>query len=327
MIKENQAEFDKTNLTKWLKAGYTGSRNTIVVLDDKAYPLPSDNVIEPIPDNIDTVHHKTGVCSVIRQLQPDVRIIAFSWFGSKKKEFVDWIFEHRDEIDAINCSFSGGIVGKDEFKRLEQLDIPIFCASGNDETYERTDRVTSPAKYEYCIAVGAWEEFGDRKAPYSMYGKELDIVAYTNMYIPKINSEGVRQFSGTSCASPVAVSLYSAYADWRKSKRLPKLTRQEVYEFVTTSTVDKLEEGFDLKSGYGLFVLPKEIPEVKESDNMKLTYVLGQDTINVDGVERQLYVKPQIINDRVMLGIRDIAEIFDCNVEYDNNIRTVTITK
>ena len=272
VIHENKAEFDKTNLTTWLKAGYTGSRNTIVVLDDKAYPLESDNVIEPLPDNTEKPHHKTLVCSAIRVLQPDVKIIAFSWFGSKKKEIIDWIFEHQYEIDAINCSFAG-TVQADEFKRLEQLDIPIFCASGNDEIGNTTHKISRPAKYDFTIAVGAWQEYKDSRASYSRYGKELDIVAYTDIYIPKSIGEGIRKFGGTSCASPVAVSLYSAYVDWRKSKGLFKLTRQEAYKFVTTNTVDKLDDGFDIKSGYGLFRLPSEIPNIEEVEEMKFNDV------------------------------------------------------
>ena len=48
-------------------------------------------------------------------------------------------------------------------------------------------------------------------------------------------------------------------------------------------------------------------------------YVNGTDTIVLD-------VAPKIINSRTLVPLRAVSEVFDANVQWDNDTRTVTIT-
>ena len=265
MIKENEAEFKKSNLLTWHNAEYKGQGITIVVLDDRGIPAKHLNVETPFLEEHrdDKDNHNTQVCSVARESAPQSRIISMPWFGGIKKEIIDWIFEHKDEIDIINCSFTG-VVGKDEFNRLKQLDIPIVCASGNNAN---EDKISRPARYDWTIAIGAVTESNGHVTGYSNRGKELDAVSYTNIYIASYSYgyDKVFSFGGTSCASPYACGMLACYLSWRKEKGLPRLNKEEIRQFIHDNSIDMYEEGHDYKSGYGLFALPKEIPEVENN--------------------------------------------------------------
>src|SRR5690554_6278060 len=101
MFKENEAEFTKSNLLTWHKAGYTGKTVTIAVLDDASFPLGQDNVELPLDKHNDTSKaHKRLVCSAFREGLPECRIIGLNYFGDRVRS-VDWILEHQYEIDLI----------------------------------------------------------------------------------------------------------------------------------------------------------------------------------------------------------------------------------
>lgn len=260
MFKENIPELKKSNVWEWHEAGYKGRGITIVVLDDKAFPIESDDIEEPIQDNVPYKNkkgptHKALVCSVLRIVAPEARIVAFSWFGSKKEEIVKWIHDHRDEVAIINCSF-GGTVSKDEFAKLESLDIPIICSSGNGG---KIGRIGHPASLPYTMAIGAWQEWNDKKANYSDGGKELDAMAYTGLQVPKMDKrdKAGRAFAGTSCAAPFVCGMMACYYSYLVATNKPILKREATRAFIRENSVDKYEPGFDMKSGYGLFVMPK----------------------------------------------------------------------
>ncbi|WP_409229466.1 S8 family peptidase [Gudongella sp. SC589] len=260
MIEQNKEEFEKANIITWHEAGFKGKGGVVVVLDDNGRPHEHTRVIEPFNDSHDKVNHKTNVCSVIREVAPDSAIYAFNWFAGHKEEIVAWIKEHELEIDAINCSFSGR-VSMDVFEKLEDVDIPIITASGNSGY---VNKVNDVARYNWTIAVGAWLEHNDQKASYSNSGEDLDIVSYTNIFIPTSDGyDRLMYFNGTSCAAPMVSGMIAIYNGWLKENGLTKLTREDAKAFVIDSTIDKDKEGFDVYSGHGLFVLPESIPEIE----------------------------------------------------------------
>lgn len=258
MIEQNKAEFEKMNLTVWHNAGFKGAGSTVAILDDTSSPHKFSNVEQPLNDGLNRIGHKTNVCSVEREIIPEGRILAFSWFAGHKDQIVDWLFEHEDELDAVNCSFEGRI-SVEIFDRLKGLDVPIIVSSGNNGN---EDSLNVIAEYPWTISVGAWFESTDRRAAYSNAGEALDIVAYTHIYIP--TSDGYSRlltFSGTSCAAPVVSGIIAIYNGWRRQNGLKKMTRDEAKKFLLENALDKLEEGHDFTSGHGLARLPDNIPE------------------------------------------------------------------
>ena len=253
MIQQNILEFQKLNITQWHESNYAGKHSTIVVLDVAGKPHPFTNVIEPIPTSFTKIDHKTNVCSVAREIAPEATIYAFQWSAAIKPQVIEWIREHEKEIDVINFSVGGTTVNS-EFYKLKEFDIPIIVAAGNDE---RDTSLSPYGNLPWVLSVGAWLEYNDKKAVYSNAGPELDIVAYTNIYIPTSDGyDRVMMFTGTSCAAPVVSGMIALYNGWRKERGLPKMTRAEAYTFVKNNTLDKMEDGHDFSSGHGLFVMP-----------------------------------------------------------------------
>ncbi len=275
MIDQNVAEFEKMNINKWHSYGWKGKGANIVVLDTSGKPHEHTNVIEPIPSGYTGIGHQTNVCSVVREIAPEATIYSFHWTSSFKDEIIQWIEEHKDIIDVINFSVSGREV-RDEFKELSKFDIPIVVATGNN-TY--TDKLNPYAELEWTIAVNAWEEYRDVMASYGNYGEGIDLVAYTNIYIP--SSDGYSRtfmFRGTSCSAPVVSGIVGIYDGFLKENGFPSLSRDEALEFLREHSLDKLDEGYDIMSGHGLARLPEDIPvieiieepieEPKEEDSM-----------------------------------------------------------
>lgn len=260
MIDQNVAEFEKMNLNKWHSYGYKGKGSSIVVLDVAGKPHEHTNVIEPIPSKYTDIGHQTNVCSVVREIAPEATIYSFHWSSGFKDKIIDWIKEHEEEIDVINFSVSSTSV-RDEFYELEQFDIPVVVSSGNQH---RDSSINPYAKLDWTLAVGAWIEYTDSRAGYSNYGEGLDLVAYTNIYIP--TSEGydkLMYFGGTSCSAPVLSGLIGVYGGFLREKGFQKMSRDEAYMFFKQNTIDKLGEGYDFESGHGLAILPKDIPNIE----------------------------------------------------------------
>jgi len=265
LIEKNKKEFDLCNVSEWQKDNL-GEGVTVVVLDsgDEVFDNMKNYDIEiPFKDDDDTTSHGTSVIAVGMQIAPKTRVVYMPYLNNnKKQEIIDWIIEHQDEIDLINCSFSGAVV---ELKRLEQLDIPIVCSSGNDGDKSKLG-VNAPAKYNWTIAVGAYSANLDAADNYSNGGKYLDCIAPSWIYYP--NSEGKPVFfNGTSCSAPFVTFSLALYISWRKRNNLSKLSREEVKEFIYKNAKDVYEEGHDYKSGYGLFILPEEIPQIIKEDS------------------------------------------------------------
>lgn len=280
MIPQNKAEFDKLNITKWHKSGYTGKGATIVVLDVSGDPFPKDRVIEPLR-HLDGAKyswgHKTQTCAVAREILPDVNIYAFKWNSGFKQEIIQWVREHQDEIDVINCSFA---TTNSDYKNLlafEEFDIPFVVAVGNTGN----SYVGKIAELPFVFGIGAWVGRYDRLDPDSNYGELMDFVTYTNIYYNNSDCTNTVLFTATSCASAVASSMIALYSGYRREQGLSKMTRQEAFEFMLLNVDDKLTPGRDDESGFGLFRLPNEIipleekedtpiiPPEKESDTME----------------------------------------------------------
>jgi hypothetical protein len=134
------------------------------------------------------------------------------------------------------------------------------CASGNDDRLG----VIYPAKYPQCFAVGASNEFDQRKSKTSAdgeswwgsnYGPELQVVApgvhiYTTdmMGSGGYNTSGnyVPNFNGTSSATPHVAGVGALVLSVD-----PNLTVQEVEEIIRRSCDDLATAGRDNETGFG----------------------------------------------------------------------------
>lgn len=134
------------------------------------------------------------------------------------------------------------------------------CASGNSDTAS----IIYPAKYPECFAVGAANEWDQRKSKTSadgenwwgsQYGPQLQVVApgvhvYTTdiMGAAGYNTGGnyVTNFNGTSSATPHVAGVGALVLSVD-----PNLTVQECEEIIRRTCDDLLSTGHDNQTGFG----------------------------------------------------------------------------
>lgn len=64
-----------------------------------------------------------------------------------------------------------------------------------------------------------------------------------------------------------------------------------------------------------------------EKDGIKISLEIGKREIVVDGVSKTIDAYAKIVDSRTLVPVRAIAEAFECDVEWDDTSKTVTITE
>lgn len=336
LIKENDIFRSLTNTKKWHDKRYTGKGVKVVLLDGsgKAREHMKDYYTDVLGKETDQ-GHATNVGFTVHQFAPDAKIYMFD-FKRNKSEAIKWIADHEDEIDLINVSLAGlhGMPAP-TFAPFEHLDIPLICASGNDD-FE--DRISYPAKYDWTIAIGAvhynYSTESINVAPYSNEGENLDAVAFSG--INMLRDDGYTwSVQGTSFASPTAVGMLACYIQWRKEQVLPKATTKDLRKFIHENTIDIGIKGFDTASGHGLFVLPEL--NIFEDPRKEKTIEGGETTV------REQYELPEgfkkakvtykgnsvnaiIIEGRTYVQVRDLGETMGLKVGWIPSTSTATLS-
>lgn len=161
--------------------------------------------------------------------------------------------------------------------------IIMVASTGN----ENAEGILYPAAYENVIAVGA-TGYTDERAPYSNYGEGIDVVApggdlattfqiegygaypagiYQEVDIPDdANPAAFYGYEGTSMAAPHVSALAALLLS-----RNPMLTRDQVYDRITSQAQDLGEPGYDTQYGYGL---------INPLASLLLTYYPLSDTVS-----------------------------------------------
>lgn len=233
MIPENKGLFDLLGITPYHEQGRTGQGRTVVVLDSDSQG-----------------NHQGQICREGAEIAPSCRAVYLSRYRDDMKASVDWIFEHKDEIHAINCSWNS--MPNPEFERLEALDIPVIAASGN----QSDDEINYPGSLPWVISVGAWSEYRQNTETYSNKGEGIDCVAPIVWWMTASGDAPMRN-TGTSFAAPVvAFGMQLAEVNGR----------QAAFDLIRNNAQDKLVAGYDISTGYGLFHLP--LPTVRKEDDM-----------------------------------------------------------
>ena len=140
------------------------------------------------------------------------------------------------------------------------MDITVSDRSNSAVTIGTSGGVARlQGRYENLASVGALTSYGTSKwvnglsnavgvdrAGYSNYGKDLTLMAATN--VPSINKYGDRVFfGGTSAANPNLAAIASLV--WSVN---PNLTAIEVRQILTDTAMDLGVVGRDDPYGYGL---------------------------------------------------------------------------
>lgn len=71
--------------------------------------------------------------------------------------------------------------------------------------------------------------------------------------------------------------------------------------------------------------LPSSMKVVSNTDTTNVTMTIGEDVYYVNGEKRYLDVPPMVLNDRTVVPVRAVAESFGCNVDWNDETKTVII--
>lgn len=271
----------------------------------------------------DSVGHGTHVAGTIAGktvgMFPNARIMPLKVnFGSNQTHIQIWdaflaIMDHNkecadeDKVVVVNCSFSGP---PDAFinyyiRTLVSSGVTVVVAAGNngDGNPNTEEPFSYPGFIYEVITTGALDQQNTPTGFSSSYDG-IDISAPGADVISAIPGGGFGAMSGTSMAAPhVAGAVLLLKAAFRyKHKRWP--TTEETEE-ILWECVKPLS--FDEKLiGRGMLFLPHVISSQEK---------------------RVFLVPPKIDGGRTTLPVRDVGELFDFNVDWDANLRMVTIEK
>lgn len=134
----------------------------------------------------------------------------------------------------------------DIVKYAYQRNLIMVVAAGNENR-----SVCYPAAYDEVIAVGAIAP-NQARAPFSNYGRELDVVApgVNILFTYPVGRYAI--LSGTSMAAPFVAGTLALYVSWLKMNQ-KSYTISDIFCLLSQCSRDLGLDGFDMETGYGLF--------------------------------------------------------------------------
>lgn len=262
MTKEQYFEF--LGITAFQKAGYTG----------KGIKIMSDELIEKDYYNTDRWHnivcplgyktnasHGSSVMDIMQEICPDATYYAYPF--TSKNGCAEYIQENH--VNLFGSSNMIPSIDKAKDKKMQECidkGCTFFVAAGN--TAERG--VYGEAKSENFLAIGIADFVNGKlvRVNPSAIGEELDYVT-----LPPYGR-------WTSWGQPTFVAMCGLVQSFFLDKAGRTLNREELIRFIDDNLMDIEEEGFDIKSGKGLFILP----EPSSIDVKK--YVGGDDVLLIN---------------------------------------------
>lgn len=316
MIPENKDMFVRCGLARWQTKGYQGQGIKIAVIDQECQSDKDMGDWAKFPlGEWKTGGHGVRVVKALHEVAPEAEIHCFSYLGAddnQRRKIVDYII--RNGYDLINISLAVINSKNEPLELLKNTNIPVIAASGNGS---KENFLKYPASADWTIAVGAFSENLNQVANYSNGGDALDCLGFGGIY--HLNTKGkVVEFTGTSCAAPFITGMVACWLSYCKEIGY-KPTRGEVKNFITSHCLDYEEEGKDLHSGYGLFILPNKLKPVK------IEMKIGDKMATVNGKQVELDVAPFTKNGRTMVPIRFVVEALGARVNYIDKEQIVEI--
>lgn len=253
----NKEEFDFLGITRFHEAGYKGQGISI---------CSKENIIEGIFDDVLCFEyekrdvwseHATSVIDYIRQVVPEAKKLAIETQGTIKNgvlysEGMDYLQNNIPDI--LTTSFFKSTDIKEPkfslYKNLYDNGCFLCCAAGNDDR-ETLEPLTVGDMWK---AIGACRYNKGKPKVEKDYatGEEMDFVSFHDLY----TTWDKGNHKGTSFSSPLFAGMCALVQCFFLDKTGKKLSHEKLLKFVIDNCIDLEEEGHDIKTGHGLFILP-----------------------------------------------------------------------
>lgn len=263
---------DLLNITEWMEAGLTGKGvktkvlgfHTMVSMFGRGTTVPSKKGIL----------HEERVVSIIEQIAPAGEVIMENYTVENIEKCLE---DDTKLISVSNTGFGRYLADDIAFQKTHAAGITNIAAAGNFGA-KRMGSIAE-SKQANMIAVSSLLYDIKRKgniptkipkvelAFYSSQGNMVDVASFSG-HVDVVNKTGKILF-GTSFSCPLVTGMLMLYFEKFKllNDRFP--TSIEALDFVKGNVVDLFSEGHDIKTGYGMFVLPKLSTVKKEVDDVK----------------------------------------------------------
>ena len=219
----NEKEFDILGITRWHEAGIKGQGITIASRES------------------DRTAHGKCVFELIKQVVPEANI----------KLKCDYNKDNDFDVYTTSLFFASDKTKEKRSQQLIDKNKILICAAGN----EGDETQTPLSRLEQWLSIGA-VHLVDNKIEIPKYSSSfdgLDFMSFSNVSVPS----KVNKIKGTSFSAPLFASMCALAQSYFLEKTGKKLTYEQLLQFVKVNCVDICEKGYDIRSGYGLFVLPE----------------------------------------------------------------------
>lgn len=308
---ELQKQFDGT--AAWNEAGYTGKGITVWDME----PLNAhgsgtrQRVLDAAPE-VTVLNAPHNICT------KDKTITSESVEYNNTSMSAD-LFIKRYNISVLSQSIAANgklpVIYAPLYHQLRmENDLALFNSAGNDgEDYVGGRLPESEAMYVgACVAFGG--NFDDlRMAYYSSVGTDYEVVDFSTF--TRLGQ------AGTSFAAPylagIAALLKQRYGRYLRSEEIYQYFKMISRPILTNYKVD---DKYDLKSGYGIPILPPV-------DKRFIRMTIGKTEYKVDDEVFTMDVAPIIEDERTFVPVAFVALALDAKVAWDKQDKSVAISK
>lgn len=272
--------------------------------------------------------HAIHVCGIlaadgkIKGVAPKVELFTAKVFRQTGGAQRDWIVRALDwartnGMNVVNMSLGGPSPDAEVEKacrRCYDAGILLVTSAGN---FGLDFPRMYPAEYDTCLSVSA-VDVEKQHADFSSRGEGVELAAAgVEVYSTWLNGLYALQ-CGTSMASPhIAGAAAIMIAKYRL--RFGKDPAPgELRTMMAIYAEDLGPRGRDRKYGFGVFSFGRITDGQPAPDRpaIDLRFKVGQDRYWKNGQERKAHIAPVIINERTMVGLRDVGEALDCKVDW-----------
>ena len=291
----NKKEFDFLGITRFHELGYKGQGIKVASFEE---------IIEGVFDDVfvlnygqkgnDYSEHGTLVMDYIRQVVPEAEKFSID-SGRKTKngkvvewEAMDYLMENTP--DFLGTANHSGNKADEKYvpyyKELYDKGCFLVCSAGNKQ-----DEINKLCKGDLWKAIGACDYNKGKPKVKDKYvdDEEMDFVSFHDLYSNYNKSYN----EGTSFSYEIFMGMCALVQCFFLERTGQKLSHKKLMQFAIDNSIDLGEEGKDIETGYGLFILPdpntidiskycedyKEVEEMKRYNTLEEVPEWGKETV------------------------------------------------